>query len=108
MSLRSFAAPLLLVYVIISTSGMLLIKTAPGPMSLGFIAGFTLYAIGFCLWYILLTTMPLSVAFPIAAGSLIVGTQVLGYLVLKEALSPLHCIGLALLMSGIAVIYAAR
>jgi multidrug transporter EmrE-like cation transporter len=107
MSLRLVALPLLLVYVAISTSGMVLLKTAPGALSPGFAAGFALYAAGFALWYLLLTTMPLSVAFPLAAGSLIIGTQIMGYFFLNETLGFVHCLGVALLLAGIAVIYLA-
>jgi multidrug transporter EmrE-like cation transporter len=97
---------LLTLYVAISSCGLLALKTASGPMTLHFAAGLILYAIGFAIWYGMLTRLPLSVAFPIAAGSLVMATQIVGWLFLDERLQVGHLGGIALILAGIAVVFA--
>jgi multidrug transporter EmrE-like cation transporter len=97
---------LVTLYVAISSLGLVALKTAGGPMTLLFAAGLALYAIGFAVWYGMLTRLPLSVAFPIAAGSLIVATQIVGWLFLDESLPLIHLGGIALMLAGIAIVFA--
>lgn len=96
---------LLLAYVLLSVFGLYWLKAAPGPLSAPFVGGFVAYAAGFCIWLYMLMRLPLSVIFPIAAGSLIVGTQVVGLLFLGEKISPLHWTGVVLVLVGIGLIY---
>lgn len=97
---------LLTLYVVISSLGLFALKTASGPLSPHFAVGLALYAVGFAIWYGMLTRLPLSVAFPIAAGSLIAATQVVGWLFLDESLRIVHLGGIALILAGIAVVFA--
>ncbi|MDF1754660.1 MAG: hypothetical protein P1U89_17885 [Verrucomicrobiales bacterium] len=67
-------------------------------------SGASLYGIGFLMWYWILTRVPLSIAFPIAAGGLAVGTQIAGHFVLKESLTYTHLVGVLLIVAGISFV----
>ena len=96
---------LLLAYVLASVAGLHLLKLSGGSLfSARFVCGLGLHASGFLIWYVLLTRMPLSVAFPLAAGALMVGTQISGYFFLEEALSGRHLLGVLMILTGLVVI----
>lgn len=97
---------LFILYVCASAYGLFRLKTANGVVGPDFILGFAAYGAGFLIWYYVLTRMPLSTAFPIAAGSLIVATQIVGYRFLSEPLALSHLAGIALILAGIGVIFA--
>lgn len=99
-----FHAILLVVYVGISCLGLYMIKAAPAWKSVTFGAGFVLYAAGAALWLLILRLMPLSLAFPIAAGSLVIGTMLTGIFFLRESVSAFHAAGALLIVIGITVI----
>lgn len=95
----------MLVYVVTSVSGLVLLKMSDGKLlSYSGVAGIFLYGAGFIIWYLILTRVSLSIAFPIAAGGLVVATQVAGYFILKENLSFLHLIGVLLIIAGISIV----
>ena len=94
----------MLLYVAVSAYGLYKIKAAANLVSLEFAVGFIAYGLGFLLWLYILLRMPLSVAFPIAAGALIVATQLLGYLLLGERITVLHGLGVTAIVVGIALI----
>lgn len=96
----------LLVYAIISSSGLYLLKTADGWVSARFVCGGVLYGVGAGMWIYLLRMMPLSVAFPVASGMLMLGTTLIGYLLLGERLSPMQGLGIVLILSGMAFVGA--
>lgn len=57
-------------------------------------------------FYIFSKGVPLSIALPvIVGGSVLVGT-ILGFIFLKETLTPIHYLGIALILLGIAVLTA--
>lgn len=96
---------LLVGYTLVSVTGMALIKAAPAVLSLRWLLGMALYVAGFLVWIgVILRVMPLSQAFPLAAGALMLGTQVVGWLVLRERLTPAHLAGTALIMAGVALV----
>ena len=97
---------LLLLYVLLSVFGLYWLKASPAVMSVSFAGGFAAYAAGFGIWLYMLMRLPLSVIFPIAAGSLIVGTQIVGLFFLDEKISGMHWIGVVLVLVGIGLIYA--
>jgi multidrug transporter EmrE-like cation transporter len=97
---------LLVLYVVVSSFGLYALKGANGTIGTGFFIGLAFYGAGFLIWYGLLARMPLSVAFPLAAGSLVVATQLVGALFLDERLSLAHLGGIGLIVAGIAVIFA--
>jgi multidrug transporter EmrE-like cation transporter len=96
---------LLAIYVVVSVAGMALLKGAETTISLKSGVGFTLYLAGFLMWTgVILRIMPLSQAFPIAAGSLMLGTQLVGWLIFKERIGLWQLAGVALILSGVAII----
>ena len=97
---------LIVVYTVISAFGLYKIKAAAGTHDMSLWLGGLAYGAGFCLWLLILRLFPLSIAFPIAAGALIVATQAVGYLFLKEALPTLHLAGVALIVGGISLVFA--
>ncbi len=98
----------LLTYVILSASGLTLIKAAPGMMSVSNVAGFFLYALGFLIWVLVILRMfPLSFGFPVSAGSLIIATQISGYAFLNENYSLAHFLGIGLILIGISLVFFA-
>ena len=54
----------------------------------------------------LLRQLPLSVVVPVAAGGLVVTTQILGYFFLAEPMTPAQLIGVAAIVGGIILISA--
>ena len=93
-------------YVLVSSFGLFKLKAANGTFGVEFLVGLTSYGFGFLVWYYVLTRMPLSVAFPVAAGGLVVATQVVGYMFLDEGIQLMHVGGIALILLGIAFIFA--
>ncbi len=99
-----FTALLLCAYVATSVGGLVLLKLEGNYLSARFLLGVLLYGTGFLLWYALLRILPLSLAFPLAAGCLIVGTQLAGKFILHERVDPTHLVGIALVIVGIVVL----
>jgi len=92
-------------YILISTIGLVFLKMSDGRlMSLSGGAGIFFYGAGFIVWYLILTNNPLSVAFPIAAGGLIVATQIAGQIIFKENLNLLHLGGVFMIIIGISLV----
>jgi multidrug transporter EmrE-like cation transporter len=107
MTLRaSFDLVLLAAYVALSVAGLHLLKSSAGAfLCATFALGLSCYGAGFLLWYLLLTKLPLSVAFPLAAGALMVGSQVVGHVMFGEVLGPRHLLGVLLTVIGLALIF---
>lgn len=100
-----FVSLTLLVYTVISVSGLTFLKLSDGNVfTFHGAAGGVLYGLGFIIWYGILTQLPLSVAFPVAAGSLVFGTQLAGYYFLREPIGLVHIVGLLLIVGGITVV----
>jgi multidrug transporter EmrE-like cation transporter len=96
---------LLLAYAAISVAGMVLLKGAPSLFSVKSVVGFALYLAGFGIWTgIILRVMPLSQAFPLAAGALMLGTQVAGWLLLKERVGLLQGTGALFILAGVIIL----
>ncbi len=77
-------------------------------MSVTFAAGFGLYAAGAIMWMVILRLMPLSFAFPIAAGSLVIGTLLTGFFFLGESVTFGHVAGSIFIVIGIILIAVNR
>ncbi len=98
----------LTLYVVSSAAGLGMIKSAAEVISVQYLIGCFFYVLGFAIWIgVIIRMFPLSLGFPLSAGALIVGTQIMGWLFLKEHLSLMHLGGIALVLAGIGVIYAA-
>jgi multidrug transporter EmrE-like cation transporter len=103
--MTSFLSLLLLcVYVTASVSGLVLLKLENNIFSVRFLLGAFLYGAGFLIWYVLLKLMPLSLAFPLAAGCLIVGTQIAGKFLLGEQIGSIQLVGIFFIFVGIAIL----
>lgn len=94
------------IYVSSSCVGLYLIKSAPGWRTWTFVAGFGLYAFGALLWMAILRLLALSLAFPIAAGALVIGTMITGVALLGESITVPQVCGAFLIITGIALIAA--
>ncbi len=99
-------AGLIAIYTLISAFGLYKIKAADGVQDIFLWLGAAAYGTGFLIWMLILRKYDLSIAFPIAAGSLIITTQAVSYLFLKETLSTAHLVGVALIIAGITIVYA--
>jgi len=98
-------AGMLVLYVFLSTFGLYQIKRVDTIWQPMFFVGFGCYGAGFVLWLYMLRQMPLSVIFPLAAGSLVIGTQVVGHFFLDERLGTMQVIGVAMLLCAIVLIF---
>jgi uncharacterized membrane protein len=103
-----------LLYSLISSSGLYLIKRQLNTVvkinlqtGLGlfknseFVIGFMLYLVGFVYWFIILHKFNLSLAFPVAATSLMIMTTLLSVFCLGEHLISYNWLGLMLMVIGI-------
>jgi multidrug transporter EmrE-like cation transporter len=94
-------------YALVSVSGMVLIKGADTVVSLKSGLGFALYIISFAIWTgVILRVMPLSQAFPLASGFVILGSQVAGWLLFKERMVPVQALGAATILLGVILMSA--
>ena len=103
-----WSALLFLVYISTSCVGLYLIKAASGWKSTVFFTGVALYVIGAGMWMGILRLMPLSFAFPIAAGSLVIATMLTGTILLKETVTTWQVGGALMIIMGIALIASNR
>ena len=62
------------------------------------------FAAGFFVYLLILRTMPLRVAYPFVTSGSLVLISILSFLVLKEPVSSINLLGMALILSGIALI----
>jgi multidrug transporter EmrE-like cation transporter len=100
-------AAILASYVVLSLAGLTLYKSSASILTAHGVAGLALYGLGFVLWMaVILRALPLSVAFPLAAGALIIGSQVSGWLFLKEPFSAAQLTGGALMVVGLGLVYS--
>lgn len=94
---------LFLIYSCLSCLGLYLMKSALAVQSLVFLFGFSLYCLGAVVWMVILRLLPLSFAFPVASGVLVVGTMLTGLIFLGENLTVWQVIGAGLIVVGIAL-----
>lgn len=107
-ALYSLSASLLAIYIVISCLGLYLIKVADSWKTPTFIAGLGFYGVGAIIWLGILRLMPLSHAFPVAAGALVIGTMVVGVVFLSEVVSVWQGVGAVLIIAGITLITTDR
>ena len=96
---------LFLAYIGSSAFGLYRMKQAAEVVSPAFALGFVFYGAGFLWWIVILRRLDLSLAFPIAAGGLIVATQVVGYFLLDESMTRLQLAGVGAILLGITVLF---
>lgn len=93
-------------YVLLSVYGLYKIKSSVAGVNADFIIGFVSYLLGFLIWLYILKNNSLSLAFPVAAGSLIVATQFVGYLFLDEKMNLVKELGVGLVIIGVIMVYS--
>ena len=89
-------------YVALSLAGLYNMKRSEEIMAWQFVLGLAMYVGGFVVWLAILRLYPLSFAFPLAAGALVVGTQLVGWLLLGEGLATHRLVGAGLILAGLA------
>jgi len=87
-----------------SCLGLYFLKSAHHWLTPTFAAGAILYVCGALTWLLILRLFPLSMAFPIAAGSLMIGTSLIGHFFLNEAIDARHLVGVGMIVAGIALL----
>lgn len=92
-------------YACVSSYGLFKMKDASTILGFNFLLGFLAYILGFLLWLYMLRKFPLSFIFPIAAGSVIIATQLIGYHLLSEHVEIKRLIGITFMLIGITIIY---
>lgn len=102
------AAGLLVIYALTSCLGLYLIKVAEAVKSQTFLLGLILYVVGAAIWMIILRLLPLSLAFPIAAGVLVIGTMLTGAVFLSENVTAWQIAGAVMIMAGITLMAMGR
>jgi drug/metabolite transporter (DMT)-like permease len=100
-----FNIALYLTYIAVSSTGMYKIKVSESFLSIDFFIGFFLYGLGFLIWIYILKLNPISIAFPIAASSLIIALQFIGFYFLDEPMKQAKIIGMIFIMVGIIIVY---
>ena len=108
---------LFLIYILISVSGMALIKSGGTASSLSlregmlglsvnikYLIGMAVYAISFMMYLIVLPRFDLSIFGPMAGSSIIVLSVIAGALIFGEKLDFWHILGVVLIIAGIFII----
>ncbi len=101
-------ASLFVIYIATSCFGLYFLKAAEGWKTPIFAVGLVLYGAGAVMWMAILRLLPLSFAFPIAAGSLVIGTMLTGAIFLGENMTVWNIIGALMITIGIVLIAANR
>ena len=102
------------IYVVMSASGLFLIKTGAETSGFAFenqlfnfhvsprlIIGFVIYVCSFLMSVYIISRMKLTVFYPVATGSVLVMTCLLGFFVLKEHIGVWQLLGMALILAGV-------
>lgn len=113
---------IVMVYVICSAGGLLLIKEVFNARLIGgnpvwqaewlfsllmngkFLSGLLLYFSGFVIWLYMLSRYEMSLAFPIASGTLYVGLLIGSALWLHEEVGIMRVAGVFLILAGILIV----
>ena len=95
---------LFLIYITISTAGLVGMKFADKLLSATFILSGLLYGIGAACWLYILRNNNISMAFPIVTSGLIITTTIAGVLIFKESITFAKLLGLSFIISGIIIV----
>ena len=99
-------ALIFVVYISVSLLGLFQLKSAEVGVNFQYLAGMLLYIASFFLWMVVIRWYPLSIAFPLAAGTIIVGTQVLGALLLSERFDVVSLVAVSFILVGLILLAA--
>lgn len=97
--------PLIVIYTILSSSGLFFLKKSQLVVDSVFLYGFVLYLGGFVLWLYILKNYPLSIAFPVASSGIILATQLIGFLFFEEPITTLKVTGISMIIIGIIILH---
>ena len=97
----SMKIAIFILYLVCTLYGLYALKTYNFGMNWEYILGFITYLLGFVIWLVVLKLYPLSLAFPVAAGALIVGTQLIGYFALGDKFDWIKMSGVLFIVLGI-------
>lgn len=105
------------IYLLLSITGLILIKYGASnnyfnlndnifnvKISIVSLIGLVMYVFSFLLWLTILQNFNLSYIVPVIAGVSLCLTTVISYFVLKENISVLHAIGIAVVIIGVVLI----
>ena len=92
-------------YILCSSAGFVLVKKSSEIASIYFVLGNALYVLGYIIWIgIILRSLPLSVAFPLASAGLLVASQIAGKIFLDENLDLYNLVSILLMLGGLLVL----
>jgi multidrug transporter EmrE-like cation transporter len=104
---------LFVIYVVASSVGLLIVKGSIGsavlmplraalasPATWHLLLGCGFYGLSFTLWIVVLSRMPLTVAYPISIGLTMVGTTLGAVMLLGEAMSWMKFAGMVVIFAG--------
>lgn len=94
------------IYIFISLLGLYQLKAAEFGFNLKYVSGLGLYVVGFLFWLVVLRWFPLSIAFPLAAGTIIVGTQLVGAFLLGEQFDTVSLVAVTFILIGLTILGA--
>lgn len=95
---------ILLFYIISSSVGFVLLKKA-SFLSIEFFIGNILYIVGYLIWIlIILKAFPLSIGFPLAAGGLLIASQLMGSIFLNEKLDIYNFVAIFFIILGLSIL----
>jgi multidrug transporter EmrE-like cation transporter len=107
-------------YVVLGVLGLVLLRAnlaaagalvrsgelARGPVLLATLGALS-YATSFVLWLVVLSKVPLSVAYPIAVGVTIAFSTLFAWLLLHEPMNPRLLVGIVLIVAGVTLVSTA-
>lgn len=93
-----------LLYLAVSLLGLYKLKSADVGLNPQYLTGMAIYVFSFFLWMVLLRWYPLSIVFPLAAGSIIVGTQFLGVFLLGERFDIVSVVAVSFILTGLFIL----
>jgi small multidrug resistance pump len=97
---------LVLASVLLNTMGQSLLKLGAGqnPLNVYLMSGLFAYGLSTIFYVAVLGKLNLSIVYPVVIGLTIISTTFVGAIFLKEQISPLHWIGMGLMISGVSAI----
>lgn len=107
---------LTIIYLLLTTGGMVLMKLGGNSLVLSFkngfmfkmgyltMLGFIVYLLSFILWQRLLVAFDLSYIVPITTGISQIIILIVGYFIFKESINVFNIIGVLLIISGIMLV----
>lgn len=116
-SVRGAVVLAFLAYVVLSVAGLVLLRAnladaaadlrggdlGSAPVLLGAL-GAICYGVSFALWLVVLASVPLSQAYPIAVGSTLAFSSLLAWLLLGEQMSVRLVVGILTIFAGVVLI----